>query len=135
MESKYVILFLGSCSVSIVNSVVLEDPEDVTAMEGDPATLVCRVDTDNVKWYKDGVEMRNQDDEEIFQLPDGSLFFLSSRQHDTALYNCASVGVDGGISMSQPAVLIVYDKKLVEKPLSWMIAKKNRAWKTWNIKK
>ena len=52
--------------------------------------------------------MRNQDDEEIFQLPDGSLFFLSSRQHDTALYNCASVGVDGEIFMSQPAALIVY---------------------------
>ena len=50
MESKYIILLLGSCSVSILNSVVLEDPEDVTAMEGNPATLVCRVDTDNVKW-------------------------------------------------------------------------------------
>jgi hypothetical protein len=129
------ILLLVFCSVSVSNCVVLEHSEDVAAAVGGPATLVCRVDTDNVKWYKDGVEMRNQDDEEIFQLPDGSLFFLSSRQHDTALYNCASVGVDGGISMSQPAVLIVYDKKLVEKPLSWMIAKKNRAWKTWNIKK
>ena len=114
MESKYLILLLVSCCVSEVKSAVLEDPEDVTAVEGDPATLVCRVDTDNVKWYKDGVEMKNEDDEEIFQLPDGSLFFLSSRQHDTALYNCASVGVDGEILMSKPAALIVYGGKHAE---------------------
>ena len=34
----------------------------------------------------DGVEMEIEDDEQIFLLPDGSLFFLASKIGDTALY-------------------------------------------------
>ena len=45
---------------------------------GEPATHICRVDTGDVKWFNYGVEIKIEDDDEIFLLPDGSLFFLSS---------------------------------------------------------
>ena len=98
------------CSLSVTLSDILEHPDDVTAVMGDPATLVCRVDTGDVRWFKDGVEMNIKDDEEVLKLPDGSLFFLSSRVRDTALYNCGNIGRDGEILMSHPAALIVNDE-------------------------
>ena len=98
------------CSLSVTLSDILEHPDDVTAVIGDPATLVCRVGTGDVRWFKDGVEMNTKDDEEVFQLPDGSLFFLSSRVGDTALYNCGNIGRDGEILMSHLAALIVNDE-------------------------
>ena len=105
------ILFLLICySVGVTLSYVLEHPHDVTVVMGDPATLVCRVDTGDVRWFKDGVEMEIEDDEQIFLLPDGSLFFLSSRIGDTALYNCGVVGIDGETVISDPAALIVTDE-------------------------
>jgi len=74
---------------------------------GDPATLICRVDGGDVKWFKNGMEINIDDDEEIFILPDGSLFFLSSRLEDTALYNCGYKEKNGNIVTSRPAAIIV----------------------------
>ena len=88
-------------------SSVIEHPEDVTVLMGDPATLICRVDTGGVKWFKNGVEMKIEDEEEIFLLPDGSLFFLSPKAGDTALYNCGVDAEDGNTHLSDPAALIV----------------------------
>ena len=65
------------CIISVSMCSILESPEDITVVIGDPATLICRVDSGDVKWFKDGMEMNIDDDEEISVLPDGSLFFLS----------------------------------------------------------
>ena len=73
----------------------------------DPATLICRVDNEYVKWFKDGIEMNFNDDEEIFIFPNGSLFFLSPRQEDTALYNCGYEEDDGDIVASRPPADII----------------------------
>ena len=93
--------------IKITFSFILESPEDITVVIGDPATLICRVDNEDVKWFKDGMEMNIDDDEEIFILPDGSLFFLSPRLEDTALYNCGYEEDDGDIVSSRPAAIIV----------------------------
>ena len=90
---------------------ILESPEDITVVIGDPATLICRVDSGDVKWFKDGMEMNIDDDEEIFILPDGSLFFLSPRLEDTALYNCGYEEDDGDIVTSRPAAIIVVTER------------------------
>ena len=103
------VLLLACYPHDTYTSLVLEHPEDVTVVMGDPATLICRVDTGDVKWFKDGLGMKIEEDEEIFQLPDGSLFFLSARVGDTALYNCGVENLDGKIIMSDPAALIVID--------------------------
>ena len=45
--------------VSFVNCArILEHPEDVTVLLGEPATLQCRVSDGDVAWYKDGLKMR-----------------------------------------------------------------------------
>ena len=82
-------------------AVILEQPRDVTVREGSPATLHCRADTE-LQWYKDGL-LFNPQDGNSFVLPDGSLFFLSAGQADTALYNCQ----DEAGTTSRPAALIV----------------------------
>ena len=51
--------------------------------------------------------MKIEDEEEIFLLPDGSLFFLSPKAGDTALYNCGVDAEDGNTHLSDPAALIV----------------------------
>jgi hypothetical protein len=101
------VLLILCCYPFVELSSVIEHPEDVTVVMGDPATLICRVDTGFVKWFKDGVEMKIEDEEEIFVLPDGSLFFLSPKAGDTALYNCGIYGEDGNTNFSDPAALIV----------------------------
>jgi len=53
--------------------------------------------------------LKLDDEEEIFLLSDGSLFFLSSKLRDTALYNCENEGI-----MSKPAALIVDNKRKFE---------------------
>ena len=101
-------LYILCCHIlSITPISVIEHPEDVTVVKGDPATLICRVDTGDVRWFKDGVEMKIEEDEEIFLLPDGSLFFLSASIGDTALYNCGIEADDTEVVMSDPAALIV----------------------------
>ena len=97
--------------IKITFSLILESPEDITVVIGDPATLICRVDSGDVKWFKDGMEMNIDDDEEIFILPDGSLFFLSPRLEDTALYNCGYEEDDGDIVTSRPAAIIVVTER------------------------
>jgi hypothetical protein len=86
---------------------VIEHPEDVTVVVAEPATLICRVDTGDVKWFKDGVKMSIEDDDVIYLLPEGSLLFLSSKATDKALYNCGAVGDNGNTELSHPAALIV----------------------------
>ena len=80
---------------------ILEPPTDVTVIEGAPASLTCRVDLGPVSWYKDGLQIHR--DTERVVLPDGSLFFLTTKNSDTGLYHCQTQ--DGAISY--PAALIV----------------------------
>ena len=75
MRGKYSHLIFVWCSLQSSLSDILEDPEDVTVVIGAPATLTCRVDIGYVKWFKDGVEMNIEDDEEtskILEKKDGS---------------------------------------------------------------
>merc|ERR1712079_92058 len=53
------------------------------------------------------MEININDNEEIFILPDGSLFFLSSRLEDTALYNCGYKEKNGNIVTSRPGAITV----------------------------
>jgi hypothetical protein len=47
-------LFLIVCYTGgVALTSVLEHPHDVTVLKGDPATLICRVDSGDVKWFKD----------------------------------------------------------------------------------
>ena len=80
---------------------ILEPPSDVTVIEGAPASLTCRVDIGEVSWYKDGLEIHR--DTERVLLPDGSLFFLTTKNSDTGLYHCQT---QDGLT-SYPAALIV----------------------------
>ena len=82
---------------------ILEHPEDVTVLVGEPATLQCRVSEGPVVWFKDGLEMRLRNKRSVVQLPDGSLFFLTTASTDTALYHCET---QDGVG-SFPAALIV----------------------------
>ena len=47
------------------------------------------------------------DTKDIFILSDGSLFFLSAKYEDTALYNCAVIDIHDVTIVSDPAALIV----------------------------
>ena len=84
---------------------ILEPPEDVTVLSGDPASLTCRVSGGPVFWYKDGleIELSPGHNTDTVVLPDGSLFFLTTRSEDTGLYHCQTR--DG--QSSYPAALIV----------------------------
>ena len=88
MVSKLRLLLVVIFSVGEVMGSIMEYPEYVTVVKGDPASLICRVDTGDVKWFNDGVDIDLYDEQEIFLLPGGSLFFLSSGIIETALYNC-----------------------------------------------
>ena len=84
---------------------IIESPEDVTVLRGDPATLTCRMsDDDLVTWYKDGIRIRLETKKNVVQLPDGSLFFLTTRNTDTGLYHCGDIEER---VVSPPAALIV----------------------------
>jgi len=90
--------------VSFVNCArILEHPEDVTVLLGEPATLQCRVSDGDVAWYKDGLKMRLNANRNVVLLPDGSLFFLTTKNSDTGLYHCATEDE----AISYPAALIV----------------------------
>ena len=84
---------------------ILEPPQDVTVLSGDPASLTCRVSEGPVFWYKDGLKIKLSPghDTDTVLLPDGSLFFLTTRSEDTGLYHCQTR--DGQSSF--PAALIV----------------------------
>ena len=84
---------------------ILEPPQDVTVLSGDPASLTCRVSGGPVFWYKDGlrIELSPGHDTDTVLLPDGSLFFLTTKSEDTGLYHCQTQ--DGQSSF--PAALIV----------------------------
>ena len=86
---------------------ILEHPEDVTVFQGDPATLQCRVSEGEVTWFKDGLKMRLHNNKNMVLFPDGSLFFLTTRNSDTGLYHCEAY--DG--TESFPAALIVGTKE------------------------
>ena len=83
---------------------ILEHPEDVTVLSGEPATLKCRVSRGEVNWYKDGLRMQTEAMRDVVSLPDGSLFFLTTREADTGLYHCGS---EESGATSFPAALIV----------------------------
>ena len=83
---------------------ILEHPEDVTVLSGQPASLKCRAREGEVSWYKDGLRMRTEAMRDVVSLPDGSLFFLTTSEADTGLYHCGSE--DTGV-FSFPAALIV----------------------------
>ena len=91
--------------VPVCRGEILEPPEDVTVLSGDPASLTCRVSAGAVSWYKDGlkIELSPGHQTDTVVLPDGSLFFLTTRSEDTGLYHCQTR--DGQISY--PAALIV----------------------------
>ena len=107
----FIYLIISYNIIKITYSLIIESPEDLTVVIGDPATLICRVDNRDVKWFKDGMEMNIDDDKEIVVLPDGSLFFLSPRLEDTALYNCGYEEDDGEIVTSRPAAIIVVTER------------------------
>ena len=83
---------------------ILEHPEDVTVLSGQPASLKCRTREGEVSWYKDGLRMRTEAMRDVVTLPDGSLFFLTTSEADTGLYHCGSEAT--GV-FSFPAALIV----------------------------
>ena len=83
---------------------ILEQPEDVTVLQGDPATLNCRISEGEVHWFKDGLRIKLEAKKNVVLLPDGSLFFLTTRNSDTGLYHC---GDKKERVVSHPAALIV----------------------------
>ena len=100
------LLFVLLAAISVCRAdQILEPPEDVTALSGDPASLTCRVSAGPVSWYKDGlkIELSPGHSTDTVILPDGSLFFLTTRSEDTGLYHCQTQ--QGQISY--PAALIV----------------------------
>ena len=102
----FVLLLLTPLAVPVCRAdQILEAPEDVTVLSGDPASLTCRVSAGPVSWYKDGlkIELSPGHSTDSVILPDGSLFFLTTRSQDTGLYHCQTR--DGQISY--PAALIV----------------------------
>ena len=91
--------------VTVSGFEILEHPEDVTVLSGEPASLQCRVSGgEAVTWYKDGLIMNTEARGDVVSLPDGSLFFLTTSEADTGLYHCGSE--DSGV-FSFPAALIV----------------------------
>ena len=96
-------LLMMIMTVTVSGFEILEHPEDVTVLSGEPASLQCRA-SGEVTWYKDGLRMRTEDRRDIVSLPDGSLFFLTTSETDTGLYHCGSE--DSGV-FSFPAALIV----------------------------
>ena len=97
------LMMMMMMTVTVSGFEILEHPEDVTVLSGEPASLQCRA-SGEVNWYKDGIRMRTEDRRDIVSLPDGSLFFLTTSEADTGLYHCGSEAT--GV-FSFPAALIV----------------------------
>ena len=91
-------------TVTVSGFEILEHPEDVTVLSGEPASLQCRASGGEVTWYKDGLRMMTEVMRDVVSLPDGSLFFLTTSEADTGLYHCGSEA--SGV-FSFPAALIV----------------------------
>lgn len=97
----YILLVLVSYTES---TRITEDPSDVTVSEGAPATLHCRTSPPSkVEWLKSGVPLPQS--EGVLALPDGSLFFLSTRARDGGQYQCTVRGERGRVVRSRVARL------------------------------
>ena len=103
MMKPSLLMIMMMMTVTVSGFEILEHPEDVTVLSGEPASLQCRA-SGEVTWYKDGIRMRTEDRRDIVSLPDGSLFFLTTSETDTGLYHCGSEAT--GV-FSFPAALIV----------------------------
>ena len=91
----------------------MESPHDVMVLRGSPATLDCRYGSHpySVRWWRDGDLMDlDMEEQDCLLLPDGSLFFLTTRMEDTGRYQC-EVTAEEGIFNSKTALLTVFDNQ------------------------
>ena len=102
-------IFLAKIVTSIT---ILESPESVQVIIGLPSTLKCRASAAyaSITWYKDGSK-HDPEKGRCLLLPDGSLFFLSTRAEDVGEYHC-TVTDRSNVVRSRSASLSVLENSM-----------------------